>query len=61
MSSSKVVIITGSASGIGKQSAKRFLEHGLKVCISDINEDLGKATTEELQNDFGHNNAVFVK
>ncbi|PAF51808.1 3-hydroxybutyrate dehydrogenase [Helicobacter sp. 13S00401-1] len=33
----KVVIITGSASGIGLNIAKKFLDHGAKVVLSDLN------------------------
>lgn len=47
----KVAIITGSARGIGKAIAKKFLEAGAKVVISDVNKDLAEATAKE----FGSN------
>ncbi len=44
----KVAIITGAASGIGKAAAELFIREGASVVISDINEENGKATTDEL-------------
>lgn len=39
MVKNKVTIITGSASGIGLDTAKVFAENGAKVVLSDINEE----------------------
>jgi len=44
----KSVIITGSAQGIGKEIAKKFIEAGAKVVISDINKELAEKTAREL-------------
>ncbi|MET4372188.1 glucose 1-dehydrogenase [Bradyrhizobium sp. LB12.1] len=44
----KVAAITGAARGIGKACAKRFLDDGVKVVISDLDADGLAATAAEL-------------
>lgn len=51
MVESKVVVITGSARGIGFEIGKHFAKNGAKVVLSDINEDMVKESAESLQND----------
>jgi len=45
----KVAIITGSARGIGKAIAQRFILEGAKVVISDINEALANQSADEFK------------
>ncbi|MEI4770590.1 3-hydroxybutyrate dehydrogenase [Psychrobacillus sp. FJAT-51614] len=50
MVENKVVLITGSARGIGFEIGKHFAQNGAKVVLSDINEEGVKAAAEELKN-----------
>ena len=56
----KVAIITGSAGGLGKEFAKRLLQKGCKVCLSDINKQLGEQTKNEFSETYGSHQIHFV-
>ena len=45
----KVAIITGAASGIGKEIAFEYAREGAKVCIADLSLDAATATANEIQ------------
>lgn len=53
----KVAIVTGGVSGIGKAIVELFVKEGAKVVIADLNEKLG----EELINNLGEGNVIFIK
>ncbi|PIN26065.1 Reductase [Handroanthus impetiginosus] len=44
----KVALITGAASGIGKETARKFINNGAKVVLADIQKDQGHETALEL-------------
>ena len=44
----KVVIITGAAGGIGKEIARKLAGEGAKLTLVDLNEEILKAVSEEL-------------
>lgn len=48
MNQGKVAIVTGGARGIGKAICKRLGEAGVKVVIADVQQELAKETSREL-------------
>ncbi len=52
----KVIIVTGSVTGIGKAIAKRCVAEGARVVIHGLEQDLGEQTVAEL----GAENATLV-
>lgn len=44
----KSAIVTGAASGIGKEIARQFVDQGAKVAIADLNLEAARATADEL-------------
>lgn len=57
--SNKVVLVTGSGSGIGKASALLFAKEGAKVIVSDLDEKGGNETVSQIKQNGGE--AAFVK
>ena len=41
-------VVTGGASGLGEATARALAAEGVKVAIFDLNEDLGRAVTEQI-------------
>ncbi|MBS4215112.1 MULTISPECIES: glucose 1-dehydrogenase [Neobacillus] len=52
----KVAIITGAAQGMGAAHARRFVEEGAKVVLTDLSEEKGSALASELGE-----NSLFIK
>lgn len=50
----KVALITGAASGIGKEIAIAYAREGAKVCIADLSFDAAQKTASEIQQEGGH-------
>ena len=67
----KIAIVTGSAQGFdrdfatakgfGRDFAKRLLDKGAKVCISDVNEEQGLKTVEEFSRTYGKSEVTFKR
>lgn len=57
---SKVAIITGAGSGIGRASALRFAEEGASVVVADLNSDAAQAVADEITNQEGQSLALAI-
>lgn len=55
----RVVVITGAASGIGRETALKFARKGDKVVVADFNEIGGKETVELIKEENGE--ATFIQ
>jgi 3-hydroxybutyrate dehydrogenase len=53
----RIAIITGAASGIGKEIARRFAAEGAVPVIADLNLEAARATAEEIK---GHGGDAFA-
>lgn len=54
----KVSIVTGAASGIGRETATKFAQEGSAVVVADIDEEGGTEAAEAIRDDGGE--ATFV-
>ncbi|MCU4727527.1 SDR family NAD(P)-dependent oxidoreductase, partial [Halapricum hydrolyticum] len=44
----RVVAVTGGASGIGRETAVQFAEHGASVVVADVDDEGGQDTVEQI-------------
>jgi len=56
---SKVALVTGGASGIGRATALTFAREGAKLIVADMNEDGGQQTVHMITEKGGE--AIFVR
>jgi len=54
----KTAIVTGAASGIGKEIARQFVRQGARVAIADLNLDAARAAADEINANGGSTLAV---
>ncbi|ESP87801.1 SDR family NAD(P)-dependent oxidoreductase [Candidatus Halobonum tyrrellensis] len=54
----RTAVITGAASGIGRETAETFAEHGASVVVADVDADGGEATVDAIADAGGE--ATFV-
>ncbi len=50
----KVGLVTGAAQGLGEADARRLVEEGAQVVITDIDDDRGRAVAAEIGADYQH-------
>jgi NAD(P)-dependent dehydrogenase (short-subunit alcohol dehydrogenase family) len=55
----KIVLVTGTASGVGRESALLFTEEGATLITADVNENGGQETPEMVKKKGG--NGIFLK
>jgi rhamnulose-1-phosphate aldolase/alcohol dehydrogenase len=56
--SGKIALVTGGSGGIGKAIAKKFLEEGACVIITDLDKDSLTKVTEEFEQSFSKDNCA---
>ena len=52
MSESKVALVTGGASGLGRAAALLFAAKGCNVCIADVQDDKGHEACKHIEGKF---------
>ena len=55
----KIAVITGAGSGVGREAALLFAEHGAKVVCADVREDWMDETVSQIRSAGGEAEAVF--
>ncbi len=50
----KVAVITGAASGIGREAARRFAEEGASVCVADLADEPGEEIASKINGLYVH-------
>lgn len=50
--SGKAALVTGGASGIGRATAQRLADEGMRICIVDLSEDAGREVARSVDGTF---------
>jgi len=50
----KVAVVTGGASGIGRETVRRFAEEGARVCVVDLADEPGEEIASEIDGLYAH-------
>lgn len=58
--SGKIALVTGGSGGIGKAIAKKFLEEGACVVITDLDKESLVSVTQEFHTSFGKDNSTYA-
>ncbi len=58
--SGKIALVTGSAGGIGKAIARKFVQEGAVVVLNDINEERLKGAQAEFEKAFGRDSVAIA-
>jgi NAD(P)-dependent dehydrogenase (short-subunit alcohol dehydrogenase family) len=56
--SGRIALITGSAGGIGKAIARKFVQEGAVVVLNDVNAERLEAAGKEFKDQFGNDSSV---
>lgn len=56
----KIAIVTGAASGIGKEIAFTFAREGAKVAIADLNAQAAESAAQEIEAKYGEGAAIGI-
>lgn len=57
----KVAIVTGGASGIGRETVRIFSEQGACVAIVDVDQESASQAAEEIKKDTGNQNIIGIQ
>jgi len=50
----KVFVVTGAASGLGAGTVRMLVEHGAKIIMADVQDELGQSLAESLKQTYVH-------